>query len=317
MTDSDWQPGTDHKALQARAQLYRTLRHFFAERNVMEVDVPVLARSAGTDPHIELIAAQACQQKLYLQTSPEFFIKRLLASGSGDIYSLGKAFRNEECGARHNPEFTMLEWYRLNFDEQQLIDEVLALIQQACGPMDIHKFSYRELFEEKLGINPHSSSARDLEQLAKRHIELDWRDDDRDVWLDLLMTHLIEPQLPQGLCTIYDYPHSQAALARTGNTPQGDHIAHRFEVYLNGVELANGYWELSDVEEQAQRFEQDLLKRTKLSSPANPVDQKFLAALQSGLPDCAGVALGIDRLLMAIIQCDHIDRALPFSFQRT
>lgn len=317
MTNSDWQPGTTQDILIARGQLYKTLRQFFAERQVMEVDVPVLASSAGTDPHIELIPAQACQQQMYLQTSPEFFMKRLLANGSGDIYSLGKAFRNEESGSRHNPEFTMLEWYRLGFNDQQLIDEVLQLIMQACGPLDAHKYSYRELFEQQLGINPHTCSSSQLQQLAQQHIELDWNDEDRDVWLDLLMTHLIEPQLPGGLCAIYDYPHSQAALSRIGSNNQGDRVAHRFEVYLNGIELANGYWELSDATEQQQRFTEDRAKRQSLGLPDNPVDQKFLAALQAGLPDCAGVALGVDRLLMAITGHQSIDQVMPFSFART
>ncbi len=317
MTNSDWQPGPDQNTLIARSKLYQRLRQFFAERNVMEVDVPVLASSAGTDPHIELIPAQACQQQVYLQTSPEFFMKRLLANGSGDIYSLGKAFRNEESGPRHNPEFTMLEWYRLGLDDQQLINEVLELIQHACGSLDVHRFSYRELFESELGINPHSSDSNTLQTLAKQHIELDWQDDDRDVWLDLLMTHIIEPKLPQGLCAIYDYPHTQAALARIGNNAQGDRVARRFEIYLDGIELANGYWELSDATEQQQRFQQDRHKRQTLSLPDNPVDQKFLAALQSGFPDCAGVALGVDRLLMAITGSNHIDQVMAFSFKRT
>lgn len=317
MTTPDWQPGTTQDALLARAQLYKALRQFFAEHEVMEVDVPVLARSAGTDPHLELIPARACQQDLYLQTSPEFFMKRLLANGSGDIFSLGKAFRNEEYGTRHNPEFTMLEWYRVGMDDRQLADEVLQLIQQACGKLDVHKCSYRELFETELGINPHASDSKTLRHLAQQHIELAWDDDDPDIWLDLLMTHIIEPKLPSGLCVIYDYPASQAALARIGSNDQGDQIARRFEIYLNGIELANGYWELSDAAEQRQRFAQDRAKRQQQALPDNPVDDKFLAALQAGLPDCAGVALGVDRLLMAITGSDNIDQVMSFSFERT
>jgi lysyl-tRNA synthetase class 2 len=316
MPESLWKPGASLKTLQARAELYQQIRTYFSDRQVMEVDVPVLASAAGTDPHIELIPASACQSQHYLQSSPEFFMKRLLAAGSGDIYSLGKAFRNEEHGHRHNPEFTMLEWYRQGLDDHQLAQEVCELISATTGVQHTHFYSYRQLFEDKLGINPHQADSKELQQLARQHIDIDWQDDDKDIWLDLLMTHIVEPALPDGITVIFDYPASQAALARTDTSDQGDGIARRFEIYIDGMELANGYWELTDASEQAERFQQDLNKRHTMTLPELPIDQHFLAALQSGLPDCSGVALGVDRLLMAKCQLKDMDQAQSFSFKR-
>ena len=222
MTDVLWQPSADLSALQARAQLNSHIRRFFSERQVLEVEVPLLASCAVTDPFIDSISVnyggEACGVKtrqLYLQTSPEFFMKRLLAAGSGAIYSLGKAFRNGEAGHRHNPEFTMLEWYRPGFDDQQLKDEVEALLAGLLELSVIERLSYRELFQRYLQIDPHRLPVAELKQLAQSHITLELDDDHRDTWLDLLMTHIIEPQLQQqrGLVLVYDYPASQCALA--------------------------------------------------------------------------------------------------------
>ncbi|GAA5317460.1 MAG: elongation factor P--(R)-beta-lysine ligase [Candidatus Pelagadaptatus aseana] len=316
MPDLLWKPGASLQTLQARAELYRQIRDYFRSLDVLEVDVPVVANTAGTDPHIDLIPTQTCQQQNYLQSSPEFFMKRLLAAGSGDIFSLGKAFRNEEYGRRHNPEFTMLEWYRLGLDDRQLASEVCDLITATTGIEKCQLFSYRDLFEQKFQINPHQTQLTTLKHLAGEHCNIHWQDDNPDTWLDLLMTHVIEPTLPQGISVIFDYPASQAALARTEISAQGDLIARRFEIYLNGMELANGYWELTDAQEQAERFEQDLNQRQAMNNPAIPVDQHLLSALKSGLPDCAGVALGVDRLVMAKCNLQDMDQAQSFSFKR-
>ncbi|NIB39256.1 EF-P lysine aminoacylase GenX [Pseudomaricurvus alkylphenolicus] len=316
MTTPDWQPSADMPLLRARAQLYAQLRTFFAERRVLEVEVPLLARAAATDPHIDSISASVCGELLYLQSSPEFFLKRLLAAGSGDIYSLGKAFRNGEAGRRHNPEFTMLEWYRLGWDDQQLMDEVEALIVRFCAPSGISRCSYRDLFERHLGIDPHKADAEQLSMLARQHIDADWQDNDRDVWLDLLMTHVIEPAMGEGLVFVYDFPETQAALARVQPDEQGQSVAKRFEAYVRGVELANGYFELTDAEEQASRFCRDIEQRKRLGLPLYRSDEKLVQALNSGLPDCAGVALGVDRLLMLSSDCDDIRRSLAFAFER-
>lgn len=316
MSESSWQPQASLDRLRQRAALYRQLRDFFAQREVCEVEVPVLARAAVSDPHIDSICATAGGESLYLQTSPEFFMKRLLAAGSGDIYSLGKAFRNGEVGKRHNPEFTMLEWYRLGWDEHRLMDEVAQLIGCCARLPALEKLSYRELFVRHLDIDPHTASVPSLRALALKHCDIEWDDDDRDVWLDLLMTHVIEPHMIEGLTLIFDFPASQAALARCGLDHQGQTVARRFEAYVNGVELANGYWELCDASEQARRLEADLEKRQRMKLPQYPVDQHLLEALESGLPECAGVALGVDRLMMLSSGEKDIRALLAFPFER-
>lgn len=316
MTDTTWQPMAELGVLRARAQLLQTLRSFFHQRQVLEVDVPSLARAAATDPHIDSIVAQVCDQSLYLQTSPEFFMKRLLAAGSGDIYSLAKAFRNGEAGRKHNPEFTMLEWYRVDWDEHQLMNEVAELLQ-ACTPISsIDKLSYRQLFQRHLNIDPHTTGTNILRDIANQHGQFDWQDDDRDLWLDILMTHVIEPNMGSGLVLVYDFPETQAALARRERDDQGELIARRFEAYVGGVELANGYWELCDAGEQFRRFESDLHKRELLGLPQYPSDQTLVRALEHGMPECAGVALGVDRLLMLSTGVTDIRPLLAFPFER-
>ncbi|BFM14390.1 elongation factor P--(R)-beta-lysine ligase [Maricurvus nonylphenolicus] len=316
MTPSFWLPSASLEQLRARAALYQTLRNFFAQRNVLEIDVPVLAKATVTDPHIDSIVARCGDDDVFLQTSPEFFMKRLLCAGSGPIFSLGKAFRNGEVGRKHNPEFTMLEWYRPGFDDHQLMDEVEALIQQVMPITSVERLSYRDIFQRVLSIDPHSASLETLRALAKQHVELDWDDDNRDTWLDILMTHVIEPQLGEGLVFIYDYPASQCALARIEKDRRGQKVAKRFEAYVKGIELANGYWELTDVQEQAERFKQDQLRRQELNLPNNPSDGLLLDALANGMPDAAGVALGVDRLLMLQQGVDSLEQVLAFPFSR-
>ncbi len=317
----EWKSSASQDALSQRAQLYRFLRLFFEERGVMEVDVPVLARTAASDPHIDSMMTFASGETLYLQSSPECFLKRLLASGSGNVYSLGKAFRNGEAGRKHNPEFTMLEWYRLGWTEQELMDEVATLIGSCLDLSRVEKLSYQELFERELKVNPHTASVMHLKTLTQQHIDvqLDGNDRgfwDRDVWLDLLMSHVLEPRMGDGLVLLYDFPKSQAALARLGVDEQQQTVAKRFEAYVGGVELANGYWELCDAQEQRQRLQQDLAKRQVMDCPQYPLDTHLLDALQSGLPDCAGVALGVDRLLMLVMGCSDIRELLAFPFER-
>ncbi|MBU3069354.1 EF-P lysine aminoacylase GenX [Aestuariicella sp. G3-2] len=316
MTSSDWQPSASLSALQQRAELYRGIRDFFYHRQVSEVDVPSLSRAAVSDPHIDSISAQVSGETLFLQTSPEFFMKRLLAAGSGDIYSLNKAFRNGEAGRRHNPEFTMLEWYRLGWDDQQLMDEVAELVGACVALPSVERLSYRDIFQRELSLDPHTATVAELKQIAQQHSDIHWDDDDRDVWLDVLMTHAIEPRMGNGLVLVYDFPASQAALARTAIDSTGQVVARRFEAYVGGVELANGYWELCDGAEQAQRLQDDLVKRQAMNLPCYPTDQHLVSALHAGMPDCAGVAVGVDRLLMLVTGCSDIRELLAFPFER-
>ncbi len=321
-----WKPTAPIENLQARAVLYQCIRQFFLQHGVLEVEVPLLSQSAVTDPQLDVIEAQCCGRPAYLQTSPEFGLKRLLAAGVGSCYSLGKAFRNDEAGSRHNPEFTMLEWYRVGFDEHQLMAEVDALIRNFLPPslmeQDSVFRSYREVFQDVLGVDPHVADGAELQQLALANIAADLTSFtagadivEVDIWLDLLMTHCIEPTL-QGIHFIYDYPATQAALARCLPDTDGVEVARRFELYIQGMELANGYWELTDAGQLAQRFAQDQASRRALGLPCRPVDQNLLEAHQFGLPDCAGVAMGIDRLLMLLQQARRIDDVLAFPFPR-
>ncbi len=316
MTSSLWQPSANLDMLRARAKLYQQIRAFFAERDVLEVDVPVLASAAVTDPHIDSITARCGESDVYLQTSPEFFMKRMLCAGSGPIFSLGKAFRNGEVGRKHNPEFTMLEWYQPGLDDQQLMDEVQALMSSVLELKTIERLSYQQVFEKHLNIDPHTSSLEQLRQLAKQYADIDWDDDCRDTWLDILMTHVIEPKLGEGLVFIYDYPASQCALARVMPDSNDQLVAKRFEAYINGVELVNGYWELTDADEQKRRFKADIERRRELHLPVYPQDQKLLDALSEGMPDTAGVALGVDRLLMIQQKVHRLDDVLAFDFTR-
>ena len=325
---NDWQPSTNLAMLQTRAKLFTALRHFFSQRQITEVDVPILGRSTVTDANIESISAEAFGDSVYLQTSPEYFMKRLLAAGSGDIYCLGKAFRDAEAGRRHNPEFTMLEWYRCDWDEHQLMGEVGELISQlyaaanALGlgrespPLAIHKTSYTDCFEQVMGVNPHVAPLSDLQQLAVACSSDSWANESRANCLDLLFSQQVEPQLPKGLVLVYDYPACQSALAQVAINGDGHNVSRRFEAFLNGMELANGYFELRDPTEQQRRFDQDLKHRVEASRPAMPVDNKLLAALEQGLPSCAGVALGVDRLLMQLQGVDSITEVMPFSWER-
>ena len=321
---SDWRPGATRAVLQARGALLRRLRDFFAERQVLEVDTPLLARYGVSDPAIEplCVVAPGADGRTnpgpaqFLQTSPEFFMKRLLAAGCGDIYQLGKVFRAGESGARHNPEFTLLEWYRLGFTLNELIDEVGALVAACLGRCDWRRVSYRTLFAQHLDLDPHSASAEMLERAARARLDLGALTLDGDGWLDLLMSHCIEPAIAaDGLVFVHDYPESQAALARCARRA-GAGVAERFELYVDGVEIANGYRELLDPEELQRRARLDNDRRRRSGREARDLDPRLLAALRSGLPDCSGVALGVDRLLLLQLGAQRLDQVMPFSAER-
>ncbi len=306
-----------------RARLYAVIRAFFAARAVLEVETPMLSAAANTEPNIESFAtrfsghADAGPRERWLRTSPEFPLKRLLAEGIGDCYELGRVFRDGEAGRRHNPEFTLLEWYRVSFDHRQLAAETVALVQEALALTGrravVIERSYAALFIESLGLDPHRADIADL-RAPLADIAIDSAGLIRDDWLDLLLTHRIQPTFPADHITvIHDYPASQCALARIrgGNPP----LAERFEVYLGTQELANGYRELNDAAEQRARFENDNARRRARGQRELPLDERLLAVLD-GLPDCAGVALGIERLLMAMLGSEAIADVLAFPFDQ-
>lgn len=311
-TSLNWQPTASHSLLKARADLYRAIRHFFDERRVLEVETPLLGQAATVDPFIDSLATEVCGKEYFLQTSPEFFLKRLLANHSADIYSLGKVFRQGELGKKHHPEFTLLEWYRVGWDEHQLMDEFELLISSLIS-IPVEKISYQDLFLRHLNLDPHSISVAELKKITKERIDAQFDFSDKSTCFDLLMTHCIEPSMSDGLLMVYDYPEDQAALAMLGKNEKGQIIARRFEAYLNGMELANGYFELTDAIEQERRFRADVSFRQKNNLSVVPYDKQLVAALASGMPACAGVALGIDRLLMVISREPDINKVLSFS----
>lgn len=314
-----WRPSADLGQLRARAALLARIRQFFAERHVLEVETPLLAGSGVTDPAIEPLVVErgaSLAAPRYLQTSPEYAMKRLLARDGEPIFQLARAFRDGEAGARHNPEFTLLEWYRPGFDHHRLMAEVAELVRHCLGERALHKRSYRSLFGELLALDPFTASAAELAAAARRHIDTGTLAGDRDLWLDLLMSHLIEPQLAAlGMVLVYDYPASQAALSRVVEV-DGFRVGQRFELYVDGLELANGYFELGDAGEQRLRFEADNARRREHGLPERPLDEHLLAALAHGLPDCSGVALGVDRLLMLATGVSDIRRVLAFDWAR-
>ena len=323
MSESDlWRPSASLETLRARAELLAKIRDFFRQAGVLEVETPACSRFGVTDPAIESFTTRytgpgaARGADRYLQTSPEFPMKRLLAAGSGPIYQLCKVFRNGERGRLHNPEFTLLEWYRPGFDHHALMDEMSLLLQSLSPqPLTEERLSYAEAFQRYLQVDPHIASAKQLRSYAIEQgiagaegLSLEGR----DAWLDLLLTHCIEPHLGvDGICFLYDYPASQAALSRI--RPGEPPVAERFELYMGGVELANGFHELTDGDEQRERFQQDNRRRRSQGLPEVPMDEYLLTALAAGMPRCAGVALGVDRLLMVLQKIPRIQAAMAFS----
>ncbi|WOS42598.1 EF-P lysine aminoacylase EpmA [Xanthomonas rydalmerensis] len=308
-------------ALQLRARLNAAIRGFFAARGVLEVETPMLSAAGNTEPNIDSFQTRfsghvdAGPALRWLRTSPEYPLKRLLAAGIGDCYELGRVFRNGEAGGRHNPEFTMLEWYRVGWDHRQLIDETVELVRTALALVGrsatLQVLSYRDLFLQGLELDPFTAPLEALQQ-PLRDIRIDADGLGRDDWLDLLMTHRLQPAFPADrLTVVHDWPASQCALARIrdGDPP----VAERFELYLGGYELANGYHELNDAGEQRRRFLRDHALRQARGAVLPPLDERLLQALPA-LPDCAGVAVGVDRLLMAMRGTAQIGDVLAYDF---
>jgi lysyl-tRNA synthetase class 2 len=324
--NNDWRPSATLEALHQRAELLQRLRGYFAEQGVLEVETPLLSAAGIPDPHIPSFTTASGpdgEAPRYLNTSPEFAMKRLLAAGSGPIYQVCKAFRRGEQGRHHNPEFTLLEWYRPSFDHLRLMGEVDVLVRRLAenfrplGPCE--RLSYRACFQQYLQIDPLQASVSELQACARENGlggVTGLSNDDRDAWLDLLLSHCIQPHLGQdGLTFIYDYPASQAALARI--RPDEPPVAERFELFIDGIELANGFHELQDAEEQRTRFEADLSHRQVEKLEPIVVDERLLDALEAGLPACAGVALGLDRLQLVLTGRTQIAETLAFAYQRS
>ncbi len=310
-----WQPTASWPLLRQRAQWLAAIRQFFADRGAWEVETPILARAATPEVHLHSFSTV---DGYFLPTSPEFFMKRLLAAGSGDIYQIARVFRREERGPRHQPEFTLVEWYRGGMDDRALMTEVADLVRTllAAPALPVTQLAYADAFEAHLGRSIATATAADYRRCGADHGLVPPRldDADRDAWRDWLLTHVIEAQLGQtGLCFLTDYPPSQASLARCRVDDKGHTTAARFELYWRGVELANGFWELTDAEEQRRRFVADNATRRAHGLPAVPLDESLLAALAAGLPDCAGVALGLDRLLMLANDLPTVAQTMAFA----
>jgi len=323
MTIENWQPSASIQQLKQRAELLAKIRRFFEEKGVLEVETPAMSHATVTDVHLHTFQTHfvgpgfSDGQPLYLMTSPEFHMKRLLAAGSGSIYQIGKAFRNEENGRHHNPEFSMLEWYRTGFDHHDLMDEMDELLQLILDSGKAVRTTYQQAFLSVLEVCPLEASMEELKHVAGKLglSDIANKEQDRDTLLQLLFSVGVEPRIgQQSPAFVYDFPASQAALAKINhNDPR---VADRFEVYFKGIELANGFHELDDADEQLARFVEDNQHRLKMGLEMQPIDYNLIEALKAGLPACAGVALGIDRLVMLALDCDHIDQVTAFPFPR-
>ncbi|GAA0300690.1 elongation factor P--(R)-beta-lysine ligase [Psychrosphaera haliotis] len=325
-----WQPSSNIETLKQRAAFISDIRHFFASRHVVEVETPLLSQGTVTDVHLDAFDTNfehdtsGENKTLYLQTSPEFAMKRLLCAGSGPIFQIAKAFRNESAGRFHNPEFTMLEWYRPDFDEHQLMDELDDLLQHLLKCERGLRVSYQQVFLDNLGIDPLQASLKELKAAVLSHSPSDdWVETEtsKDTLLQWLFSIRIEPVLgfdPNSKswqpCFVYDFPSSQAALAKVNS--ENEQVSHRFELYFKGIELANGYFELQSEVEQLQRFEKDNQQRLSIHKAAKPIDHNLIDALTVGLPSCAGVAVGIDRLFMLKVGAKSIADVISFDVSR-
>jgi lysyl-tRNA synthetase class 2 len=322
MSASGWRPAAGLDALRLRARLLQETRAYFAQQDVLEVETPILARATVTDVHLASLRTRiAGLGDFYLQTSPEFAMKRLLAAGSGGIFQVARVFRDGERGALHNPEFTLIEWYRPAFDAHALMTDVERLVSRLLAPYrtlgTTQRLTYRETMRTLAGVDPFTASVRDLHDCVRRHdVTLPVpAPDERDDCLDLLMSTVVGPRLGIGrLAFVHEFPAAQAALARVKDSDPA--VAERFELFLDGVELANGFHELADSGEQRRRFEQDLTRRRNAGLDLPPIDEHLLAALAHGIPDCAGVALGFDRLVMQAAGARHIDDVIAFPADR-
>lgn len=321
MSGSDWRPSASAARLAQRAQRLTLAREFFAARAVLEVDTPLVVNAAVSDVHIHAaqVHLEASGAPLYLHTSPEYAMKRLLAAGSGDIYQICHVVRGFESGRLHNPEFTLIEWYRCGFALAQLMDEVEVLVRQLIGARAVtyesERLSYRQAFQRELGLDPLHMSSAQLRAAAQPLGFAGAAHSTRDELLELLMGAAVGPRLGHGALTfVHGYPASQAALARLD--PQDTNTAQRFELYCEGIELANGFHELGAAAEQRARFVADNAERQRRGLPVAALDERLLAALAAGLPDCCGVALGFDRTLMLASGATSIDEVLPFPTAR-
>ena len=313
-----WQPSAPIKNIIARAKIIMELRGFFIDRGLLEVDTPILSEYGVTDVHLSVFETcfsapfQPTPKQLFLSTSPEYHMKRLLAAGSGPIFQICKVFRNEEAGRNHNPEFTMLEWYRPHFDMYRLINEVDDLLQQILDCEGAESFSYQFIFQEYVGLDPLSAEKTELAKKAKEQGLVEAEKQSRDMLLQYLFSQMVEPKIGQQRpAAVYYFPSSQAALAQISSE---DHrVAERFEFYYKGLELANGFNELTDAAEQLHRFERDNKQRQAMGLPTRQIDQRFISALQHGVPQSAGVALGVDRLLMIALGQQDIADVVSFN----
>ncbi|SJM95232.1 Elongation factor P--(R)-beta-lysine ligase [Crenothrix polyspora] len=313
--------------LQLRAQVLQEIRQFFLKKAVLEVETPLMSHAVGTDPQLAFFTTQyravPVQQRLFLQTSPEFAMKRLLAAGSGSIYQICKAFRNGESGRFHNPEFTLLEWYRVGFSLPMLMDDVDELIvqlfvQRGQPLAQTQRFSYQVIFKQYTGLDALSFDYGDycryaLESQCAEAVTLCGKD--HVLWLDFLFSHYIQPHLGKNrLCMVYDYPACQSSLARI--KPGNPQLVERVELFINGIELGNGYCELTDAKEQDKRFNDEITLRQQKNLPQSIKDQHLIDALTAGLPECSGIAIGLDRLLMVLSESRAIEDVLSFPTHR-
>ncbi len=322
----EWLPTCTSDVLRLRAQLYNKIRDFFSERAVLEVETPLLGSGCGTDPQLDFFNTYYCtpplQHKLFLQTSPEFAMKRLLASGSGSIYQICKAFRNGESGRFHNPEFTLLEWYRVGFTLPELMDEIAELMsllfKNYIALNDPQRFSYQEIFQHYTGLNALEFSYKKYSDYAQSNNVADAVTIcgyDHGLWLDFIFSHNIQPNLGQNaVAMIFGYPACQSSLARINK--DNSKITDRVEVFINGVELGNGYYELTDAKEQSKRFDEEIAFRRQIKRPVTVKDKHLIAALEQGLPECSGMAIGLDRILMLMTGSSIIDEVLNFPIHR-
>jgi len=321
----DWRPTCAIELMRLRAQMLSEIRQFFAERSVLEVETPLLSHGIGTDPQLAFFTTEYClsplRQTLFLQTSPEFAMKRLLAAGSGSIYQIGKAFRNGESGRFHNPEFTMLEWYRVGFTLPQLMDEIAELIAGLFSGQPLQetqRVSYQDIFGSFTGLDPLVFSYQDYCAFAEdsglsEAVAICGHD--HAVWLDFIFSHKVQPHLgDNALCMVYGYPACQSSLARINE--QCSLITDRVELFINGIELGNGYYELVDADEQSKRFDKELVIRQQQKLAVSVKDKRLVSALESGLPECSGVAIGLDRLLMLLSGSESIEDVLSFPIHR-
>jgi lysyl-tRNA synthetase class 2 len=325
---ADWRPGCSLEVVRKRAWMLATIRSYFTRQRVMEVETPSLCDTVGPDPHLDYFGAAlrfdgaGVDRILYLQTSPEFTMKRLLSAGSGSIYQICKAYRNGEAGRFHNPEFTVLEWYRVGYDLDLLMDEVDELLGRVFGlsapGTDSERITYQQVFLRHCGLDPLAAEISDFREFAESIGDSSAASlcgDDHRLWQEYLFSARVQPQLGKsGLCCVYDYPANQCALARLRSDDA--RLAERVEVFYQGLELANGFRELGSADEQRERFHRDLEIRRQSGKDLPMIDERFLAALAAGLPDCSGMALGLDRLLMCLVNASSIDEVMSFSLSR-